>query len=61
MITDKKDFVASPPEAAVTFTMTGVDDQYVFNPSDPLVFLLRSSEHYIKPIPQLKHWILCEA
>lgn len=43
MIMDRKDFVAGPPEAALTFTMTGVDDQYVFNPSDPLVFLLGSS------------------
>lgn len=29
MIMDRKDFVASTPEAAVTFTMTGVDDQCV--------------------------------
>lgn len=60
MITDRKDFVASTPEAAVTFTMTGVDDQYVFNPSDPHAFLLGSSEQYIKPIPPPKHRILCE-
>lgn len=59
MIMNREDFVASPPEAAVTFTMTGVDDQYVFNPSDPLV-VLGSSEQYIKPVPQLKHGILCE-
>lgn len=55
MIMDRKDFVASPPEAAVTITVAGVDDQYVFNPSHPLVVLLGSSEQYIKPIPQLKH------
>lgn len=51
MIADREDFVASTPEAFVTFTMTGVDDQYVFNPSDPHVFLLGSSGQYIKPIP----------
>lgn len=55
MIKDRKDFVASTPEAAVTFTMTDVDDQYVFNPSDPHVFLLGSSEQYIKLIPPPKH------
>lgn len=60
MVMARKDFVASAPEAAVTFTMTGVDDQYVFNPSDPHVFLLRSLEQYTKPIPPPKHWILCE-
>lgn len=60
MIKDRKDFVASTPEAAVTFTMTDVDDQYVFNPSDPHVFLLGSSEQYIKLIPPPKHWNLCE-